>query len=110
MTRKLILPLLAAVAIYYALFGGEYSVFEVRRARIERVVAEEQLAELRQQIDVLRERAEALESDPAELERIAREKFGMIRDGEVLYRLVPDADPAEDADLAETEGEADEDR
>ena len=104
MTRKLILPLLACVAIYFALFGGEYSVFEVRRARVERAVAEEQLAELRQEIDVLRARAEALESDPAELERIAREKFGMIRDGEVLYRLVPDADPAEEDD------EADQDR
>ena len=100
MTRKLILPLLAGVAFYYAVFGGEYSVFEVRRARIERVVAEDQLAELREGIRVLRDRADALESDPAELERIAREKFGMIRDGEILYRLVPEADPAEADDEA----------
>jgi len=104
MTRKLILPLLAGVAIYFALFGGEYSVFEVRRARVERAVAEEQLAELREEILVLRARVEALESDPAELERIAREKFGMIRDGEVLYRLVPDADPAEADDEADQDG------
>jgi hypothetical protein len=30
-----------------------------------------------------------LESDDAAIERIARERFGMIREGEILYRFVP---------------------
>jgi cell division protein FtsB len=91
MTRRLIFPLLLCLAAYYALFGGEYSVFEVRRARAEHAQAEAQLAELRAEIEALRARADSLESDPAALERIAREKFGMIREGEILYRLVPDS-------------------
>ena len=106
MTRRLIFPLLIGLAAYYALFGGEYSVFEVRRARAERAQAEAQLAELRAEIEALRARADSLESDPAALERIAREKFGMIREGEILYRLVPE--PVPDADAAEepeTDGE-----
>ncbi|NIP83461.1 MAG: septum formation initiator family protein [Gemmatimonadetes bacterium] len=105
MTRRLVFPLLLGLAAYYALFGGEYSVFEVRHARAERTQAEAQLAELRQEIEALRARADSLESDPAAMERIAREKFGMIREGEILYRLVPE--PAEAAPES-TEAEADE--
>jgi cell division protein FtsB len=104
MTRRLIFPLLLGLAAYYALFGGEYSVFEVRRARVERAQAEAQLAELRQEIEALRARADSLETDPAALERIAREKFGMIREGEILYRLVPEPEPdPEETEATETE-------
>ena len=102
--RRLVFPALMALAVYYALFGGEYSVFEVRHARAERAVAAAQLQDLRAEIDELRVRAEALETDPTALERIAREKFGMIRDGELLYRMVPEpADPNSESG-AETEG------
>ena len=36
----------------------------------------------------LRARADSLENDPAAVERLAREQYGMIREGEVLYRFV----------------------
>lgn len=93
MTRRLLLPGLVVLAFYYALFGGEYSALEVRRAHDEYAQTEQQLATVRSEIDMLRARADSLESDPIVLERIAREKFGMIRDGEILYRVVPAQDP-----------------
>jgi cell division protein FtsB len=34
--------------------------------------------------------ARALENDPVAQERAAREQFGLIRNGEILYRIVPD--------------------
>lgn len=91
-----IVPALVLAAVYYAVFGGEYSVFELRRARA--AVAEERraLALLEQQIDSLEARADSLRTDPATLERIAREQFGMIREGEVLYRFAPPPGPAEE--------------
>jgi cell division protein FtsB len=33
-----------------------------------------------------------LQVDSATLERVARERFGMIRAGEILYRFAPSAD------------------
>ena len=43
-------------------------------------------------IDSMRAWADSLESDPATLERLARERYGMIKDGEVLYRFIePDS-------------------
>jgi len=35
-----------------------------------------------------------LESDPAYLEKVAREKMGLIRTGEKVYRMVPTQKPA----------------
>jgi len=84
--RRVILPALLGLALYYALFGGDYSVFELRRARIERGREAAVLAERRRQIDSLRAWGDSLNVDSVTLERIARERFGMIREGEILYR------------------------
>ena len=37
----------------------------------------------------LREEKRRLKEDPVYLEKIAREKMGLIREGEVVYKLVP---------------------
>ncbi|MBW3535830.1 MAG: septum formation initiator family protein [Gemmatimonadetes bacterium] len=96
--RRLILPAMLGLAAYWAVFGGEYSVFEVRRARQGAAAEAAALERLRQEIDSLQARADSLESDSAALERLAREHFGMIRDGEVLYRFAepepPDSVPS----------------
>lgn len=89
---RVALPALAVLALYFALFGGEYSVFEVRSARAEAERLRAELAQLRAENDSLRAWADSLETDSATLERIARENLGMIRPGEVLYRLVEEPD------------------
>ncbi len=85
--KRLILPALIGLSAYFALFGGEYSVFEVGRVRAERVDLERRLVELERSNECLRAWALALESDSATIERLARERYGMIREGEVLYRF-----------------------
>jgi cell division protein FtsB len=100
---KVLVPGLLAVAVYYAVFGGEYSMFELRRSRASLEAERIQLAELQAQIDSLSAWADSLRNDPGTLERVAREDFGMIKEGETLYRFaVPDEDgePA----LPEAEG------
>jgi cell division protein FtsB len=88
--RWLMLPLVAGAA-YYALFGGEYSLMEMRRLERERIVEANRLKETRSEVMTLRARADSLEKDSAALERIARERYGMIRKGERLYRFVDSA-------------------
>jgi len=92
--RRLLAGGVLALAGYYALWGGEYSAFHLLRLKRERREAETRLAETRAQVDSLRAFAGKLEKDDAEVERIARERFGMIRDGEMLYRFVPVDSPA----------------
>jgi cell division protein FtsB len=86
--RRLVLPVLLGLAAYYALFGGEYSLFELRKARQEVLVQQRELEALRLEVDSLRAWVDSLQSDSATLERLARERIGMVREGEVLYRLV----------------------
>ena len=78
---------LALEAVYFALFGGDYGYFEVRRLEKEKKLEAARLIELNQELSRLRRRADSLATDSATLERLAREKYGLIRDGERLYRF-----------------------
>jgi cell division protein FtsB len=86
----LLMPAMLIVALYYATFGGEYSIFELRAARAAVTQEEAALDELEARIDSLTAWADSVRLDPGTLERIAREQFGMIREGETLYRFVPE--------------------
>jgi len=93
--KRFILPALVGLAVYFAVFGGEYSLLEVRQARAEREEEAERLTELVRVNDSLRAWGDSLEADSATIERVARERYGMIREGEVLYRIAPPPDSAE---------------
>ena len=86
MTRAIV-PVLLLAAVYFAVFGGEYSVFEVRSTRAQVEVESARLAEVSARIDSLAAWADSLANDAATIERVAREDFGMLRDGETLYRF-----------------------
>jgi cell division protein FtsB len=95
--RALVAGLLL-LAAYYALFGGVYSVFDMRGMRAERKELVEQLDSLIARTDSLAQRGDSLESDPLAIERAAREEHGLIREGEVVFRFHPveeDDDPEE---------------
>jgi cell division protein FtsB len=76
-------------ALYFAFQGGEYGTLDLRQLRQD--VAEESTNVVRLQhlVDSLERLATAIERDPKMQERVARERFGMLKKGEFLYRLVP---------------------
>ena len=82
-----------ALAAVFAVQGGEYSIWnwwELRRAEVRETAA---VADLEEVIDSLQRAAKAIESDPRVQERVARESFGMIKNGEFLFRVLPPAEP-----------------
>lgn len=82
-----------AVGLVYGLFGGEYTLLDWIEMR-HRVSAEQAaIAGLLVDNDSLRRIAESLEHDPVTQEREARERFGMLRPGEVIYRVIPEPRP-----------------
>ena len=79
---------LIALAIVFALQGGEYSTRDlfVLRGRTQRLTHE--VDSLQRQVDSLGRFLGLVKSDSATQERIAREEFGMVRgDKEILYRF-----------------------
>jgi cell division protein FtsB len=76
-------------ALYFAFQGGEYGTLDLRELRKGVVKESTAVAQLHQVVDSLERLATAMEKDPEMQERVARERFGMLRKGEFLYRLVP---------------------
>ncbi|MEX2156010.1 MAG: septum formation initiator family protein [Gemmatimonadales bacterium] len=90
MTRTRVAGLAGGVALVaLAVWGGEYGTADWITIRRQLADERAQVAGLRVDIDSLAKLAHDLETNPAVQERVAREQFGMIRDGEVLYRVVP---------------------
>lgn len=77
---------------YYALFGGQYSIFDLRELEAERASTADRLDSIRQRVDSVAAWADSLERDTLAIQRVAREEHGLIREGEILYRFVPAAD------------------
>jgi cell division protein FtsB len=77
------------VLLLVAVFAGEYSTLDWLKLRRQLAFERDTVAALRVSGDSLRRVLAALENDPATQERVAREFFGMIRDGEILYKIVP---------------------
>lgn len=95
--RWIIASILVIGAAYFALFGGDYGYFEVRRLEKEKASEEARVLELQTELAALRARTDSLANDSTTLERLAREQYGLIRDGERLYRFVDSAGTRRDS-------------
>ncbi|HRZ40376.1 MAG TPA: septum formation initiator family protein [Candidatus Omnitrophota bacterium] len=56
---------------------------------------EQRIRELMEENQVLAEEKRLLLEDPVYLEKVAREKMGLIREGEVIYKIEPQTSTAE---------------
>ena len=90
MTRTRAAGIAGGIALLaLAAWGGEYGTADWITIRRQLTDERARVAVLRIELDSLATLAHDLETNPAVQERVAREQFGMIRDGEVLYRVVP---------------------
>jgi cell division protein FtsB len=91
MTRPMVAGIGGAlVLVLVAVLAGEYSTIDWLQVRSQLSQERDSVESMRAQVDSLARVARALENDPATQERAAREQFGLIRNGEILYRIVPD--------------------
>ncbi len=86
--RRAALFVAGALALLWALQGGEYGTTDLFRQRARHAAFRADIDSLERHVDSLRRYKRALQNDPALQERIAREEFGMVRgDRELLYRF-----------------------
>ncbi|HST07903.1 MAG TPA: septum formation initiator family protein [Gemmatimonadaceae bacterium] len=79
---------LAALAVYFAVQGGEYSTRDLFLLDSRTRTLNRQVDSLQRQVDSLGRYLRLVKGDSATQERIAREEFGMVRgDKEILYRF-----------------------
>jgi cell division protein FtsB len=93
--RLLLLGLLAVLlALQYKLWIGAGGVREVEQLRITVQLQQEENAALRQRNEALAAEVDDLKGGTAAVEERARSELGMIKPGEVFYRIV-DPPPVE---------------
>ena len=86
---------LLAIAIVFAVQGGEFGTLDLFRQRTEKARITRSVDSLARLVDSLKKYKDKVEHDPATQERIAREMFGMVRgDKELLYRFTAPVDSA----------------
>jgi cell division protein FtsB len=79
---------LIAVALFFAVQGGEYSTRDLYVLNGKTRTLAREVDSLQRQVDSLARLLKLVKSDSATQERIAREEFGMVRgDKEILYRF-----------------------
>ena len=89
MTKRVLVGLVMLGMVGFAAEGGEYGTVDLLRVRGRVRREQAAIARLRNELDSLARVEQALTTDPATQERVAREVYGMIRPGEILYQVVP---------------------
>jgi cell division protein FtsB len=98
--RLLVWSIVPIVGWAFVFADGGLASIASRRIRIHRL--QQQVVELERRQAMLEHSIERRESDPQVLERMARERYGMARHGETVYRIVEiSADDARRIDRAQ---------
>lgn len=79
----------------YAVEGGEYGTSDLLTQRDAKAALEDSVDALKAEVDSLETEVKLVTTDPVRLEKMAREKWGMVKgDKELLYWTVRDAKQA----------------
>ena len=73
--------------VVFALFLPSYT--ELQDLKQTNQDYDRQIRELKRQNKMLVEERRRLTEDPSYLEKVAREKMGLIKEGEVIYKILP---------------------
>lgn len=79
--------LFAAATLLLLVFLPSYTRFQDLHQK--NVEYKEELESLKKKNLELKREKKLLEEDPVYLEKVAREKMGIVKEGEVIYRMVP---------------------
>ncbi len=79
---------LVFVGALFVIFAGN-GVLQRRRLEADRAVLMEKIRAAEEEQKKLREQSRALDGDKKAIEKVAREKYGMVREGEKVYKIVP---------------------
>ncbi len=86
--RKSFLALiLGGIVVVWFTFFDTYSIWTRVELSQRKAELKEQKKQLKSETQVLKQKIEKLETDPFLLERIAREEYGMKKEGETVYKI-----------------------
>jgi cell division protein FtsB len=86
--QKVLFALLVAALIYVFILGDSGAI-KILQLRLERSRLDSDIVQLQQSVVQLEKSIERLEDDYGYIEKIARERYGYVRPGDRVYKMVP---------------------
>jgi len=77
-----------ALFVFAAIYGG-HGLMDLLQLRGEQRQLEHAAFQLQQRNEQLRERVRLLQTDDRYIEKLARERLGLVKKGELVYRILP---------------------
>ncbi len=74
------------------LVTGNYGAFQIYRLNREKAELEQEIERLKKEQEALIRNRERLKNDISYIEKVAREKYRMVREGEQVYQVIPRKD------------------
>jgi len=87
--RRVAVTSFVVAGAHYGLLGGVYNVSDIGAMKADRAALVDRVDYLVSLTDSLVHRGDSLVASPEAIERVAREEYGFVRDGELLIRFVP---------------------
>lgn len=75
--------------LFLYVFFNSNGILQRIRLEMQKEDALERIQSAEQEQKKLKDQSKALDGDPKAIEKVAREKYGMVRDSEKVYKVVP---------------------
>lgn len=85
--RSVFVPLLIGIPLAMFILFSNKGVLKRFSLEAEKQEMEETVRQAQLEQQALLEHSKALDGDPRAIEKVAREKYGMIREGETVYKI-----------------------
>lgn len=85
--KSFLILILGGVLLIWVTFIDTYSIWTRIELSQRKAELEEKKENLKKETAVLKEKIDKLKTDPFLLERIAREEYGMKKEGEYIYKI-----------------------
>lgn len=89
----LIVGIGALVLLFLSAVYGHHGLVHLRHLQARERELEQLTFQMQQRNEKLRQRIRRLESDDALIERLARERLGLVKKGELIYRVLEPRPP-----------------
>lgn len=87
-SKSFLILIMAGVIFVWFAFIDTYSLWARYQLHQRKETLQTRITQLKQETKELKQKIHNLKSDPALLERIAREEYGMKKEGETVYKIV----------------------
>jgi len=76
------------VLLFYVLFNSN-GIYQRIKLEMQKQEIQEKINSAEEEQKMLKEQSKALDGDPKAIEKVAREKYGMVREKEKVYKVAP---------------------